>query len=285
MASNSRSNSSRQQELLARLSRLHITTFKPGEAIMAILHYFKDLHCPNCNRTSNFQLLQSSPLTERRPIGGERFKWVSSTKIFRGLFICSDCNHPLTMDICSRENGPSPVKSANEIYAFLNRLKLASVDSTTPSCFRVTIDMDNLGHDLDVYFTIIKKHPDASDDIPGDLPESIHYHYVEYILGASSSALIVMGCRCTLEAVCKDKTGSDGKLVNLINKMAETGVIPEALKQWAHTIRIFGNDAVHDSSKIVSHEEAMEVRNITRLLLEFIYSFPARIERMRQSKK
>ncbi|EBO7291545.1 DUF4145 domain-containing protein [Salmonella enterica] len=189
------------------------------------------------------------------------------------------------MDICSRENGPSPVKSANEIYAFLNRLKLASVDSTTPSCFRVTIDMDNLGHDLDVYFTIIKKHPDASDDIPGDLPESIHYHYVEYILGASSSALIVMGCRCTLEAVCKDKTGSDGKLVNLINKMAETGVIPEALKQWAHTIRIFGNDAVHDSSKIVSHEEAMEVRNITRLLLEFIYSFPARIERMRQSKK
>lgn len=145
--------------------------------------------------------------------------------------------------------------------------------------------MDDLGHNLDTYFTIIKKYPDASDDIPKDLPELIYRHYVEYIFGASSPSMIVMGCRSTLEAVCKDKTGSDGKLVNLINKMAETGVIPEALKQWAHTIRIFGNDAVHDSSKCFSHEEAMEIRNITRLLLEFIYSFPARIERMRQSKK
>ncbi|ECH0333564.1 DUF4145 domain-containing protein, partial [Salmonella enterica] len=141
--------------------------------------------------------------------------------------------------------------------------------------------MDSMGHDLAPYFRIDAIYPDAGTELPEALPDLISRHYRENILGASSPTMIVTGCRKTLEAVCREQLGCKDKLSVLIEKLAAKGVIPESLKSWAHTIRIFGNSATHDTDDFFTDEEATEIRNITRMLLEFIYSYPARIERLR----
>ncbi|ECC1604513.1 DUF4145 domain-containing protein [Salmonella enterica subsp. salamae] len=281
----SRSISSREQWLLSRLSMLHaVVLIMSDEVFMAYLHHFCDLHCPYCNRTTDFQLLHASPLREKHKNADNRITWHDSNRQFRGLFVCASCHNPLTIDISLKNNADSG-NPFYEVHRFLNRLSLdfvrQSARTTQQNYASMTISCDSMGYDLAPYFRIDAMYPDAGMEMPEALPDLISRHYRENILGASSPTMIVTGCRKTLEAVCREQLGCKDKLSVLIEKLTTKGVIPESLKSWAHTIRIFGNSATHDTDDFFTDEEATEIRNITRMLLEFIYSYPARIERLR----
>lgn len=58
--------------------------------------------------------------------------------------------------------------------------------------------------------------------------------------------------------------------------------VPTALREWAHTVREFGNSAAH-TDFAASREAAREVMEFTRLLLEYHYVLPARVAELRAS--
>lgn len=67
-----------------------------------------------------------------------------------------------------------------------------------------------------------------------------------------------------------------GKLYNRIEFLIERAVIPSDLKEYAHHIRLDGNDAAHDGS--TQKEEAEDLLDFSELFLERIYTIRKQLE-------
>jgi hypothetical protein len=66
------------------------------------------------------------------------------------------------------------------------------------------------------------------------------------------------------------------KLYNRIEFLIERGVIPKDLKDYAHHIRLDGNDAAHDGS--TEKEEAEDLLDFSELFLERIYTMKKQLD-------
>lgn len=214
----------------------------------------------------------------------QRTVWADELLNFRGLFLCGHCHSPVTLDFSARNK-----EHGAQALPYLNRLQLQLIDqthiSTAGKRYGYEIKADSVGRDLHSAFKIEAFYPDGNEVIPTHLPPEIHSLYVDDLLQAKGSPrLTLFTCRLILEAACREKLGSDkGKLVNLIEKLGEAEALPKVMLDWAHTIRQFGNDAVHDATP-PSHEEALEIKTFTEALLEFLYTYPARIAELRARK-
>ena len=93
---------------------------------------------------------------------------------------------------------------------------------------------------------------------------------------------ILAGCRTVLEAVVRELGGNGHTLSARIADLHAQGVITKGLADWAHQIRIGGNDAVHEMSG--TPEEARELVEFTKLFLQFTFELPARINEVRTSR-
>lgn len=70
------------------------------------------------------------------------------------------------------------------------------------------------------------------------------------------------------------------KLNQRINELANKNLITPALRDWAHGLRIVGNDALHDMEG-VTIEEAKQAHELTRFMLIYLFTLP---EQVRLSK-
>jgi hypothetical protein len=66
-----------------------------------------------------------------------------------------------------------------------------------------------------------------------------------------------------------------------IDALARQGSITEDLRQWAHQIRLDGNDAVHDADPF-KKEEAEELLDFAELFLTYVYTLPGRLAARRR---
>lgn len=71
-----------------------------------------------------------------------------------------------------------------------------------------------------------------------------------------------------------------GNLAPKIKKLAETGVVPLALADWADEVRIIGNDGAHDIEGC-SYEDAVAARDLVDAVLRYLFSLPRLIESRR----
>jgi hypothetical protein len=62
-----------------------------------------------------------------------------------------------------------------------------------------------------------------------------------------------------------------------IDKLADNGLITRDLKEWAHKIRLEGNEAVHDLPK-PTKEQTEELQLFTELVLTYLFTLPAKVK-------
>ncbi|WP_333992686.1 DUF4145 domain-containing protein [Burkholderia orbicola] len=67
------------------------------------------------------------------------------------------------------------------------------------------------------------------------------------------------------------------RLEKRIDKLFSEGRITVDLKEWAHRIRLEGNDALHESEEFTA-ETAGEMMEFTRMVLMYLYTLPERIK-------
>jgi len=72
-------------------------------------------------------------------------------------------------------------------------------------------------------------------------------------------------------------------LVARIERLHARGLLTEALKDWAHQVRIGGKDAAHDEDPFTK-EQAQSLHQFTRLFLTYTYTMPEEV-RLRRSEK
>ena len=63
------------------------------------------------------------------------------------------------------------------------------------------------------------------------------------------------------------------KLVDRIDDLEVTRTLTPALKEWAHVIRLDGNDATHDPDPF-EQDEAHQIRSFTEIFLRYVYELP-----------
>jgi hypothetical protein len=72
-----------------------------------------------------------------------------------------------------------------------------------------------------------------------------------------------------------------GTIQRRIDALAGAGRLTSDLRDWAHEVRIAGNDAAHDIAPFTP-EEADELLGFTDLYLTYVYSLPGRLKERRE---
>lgn len=137
-------------------------------------------------------------------------------------------------------------------------------------------------------FSVVCVYPRApTNEIPNHLPDAVAKAFREgcEILNVSPDAARGM-FRKSLELGLKDLSPDVDawKLEKRIDKLAASGKLTEDLKEWAHELRLDGNDAMHAESE-TTKEDAVQARELTRFILTYLYTLPRSVKSMREGRK
>lgn len=90
-------------------------------------------------------------------------------------------------------------------------------------------------------------------------------------------------CRRVIQASCLEKKAdAKKKLTAQIDELASKGLITQPLRQFAHEVRLEGNDGAHpdpDGLNDVTETDADEIIAFTREYLHHVYVMPAMLAR------
>jgi hypothetical protein len=116
---------------------------------------------------------------------------------------------------------------------------------------------------------------------PETVPAMIARNFVQASDAASREHWEAAGMafRRVLELTMKDK-GPDlkGTLEKRINKLADQGKLTPDIAEWAHSIRVLGNEAAHDEDE-PTEDDITDLAAFTRVTLEYLYTMPAKVAR------
>jgi hypothetical protein len=92
-------------------------------------------------------------------------------------------------------------------------------------------------------------------------------------------------CRKTLEGICSEHGIIERTLAASLEKMRSAGIIDSRLFEWANALRISGNEAAHGVATTFSREDAQDIIEFSRALLEYVFTFRDRFEAFQQRRR
>lgn len=175
------------------------------------------------------------------------------------LFVCPSCGEGIVVEIWDSGTGADPMIHVSEI-----RQPMKNIASQK--------------------FRIISIHPKpAVTEIPAHLPERVAKTFKEgcEIINQSPTGACSL-FRKALEIGLKDLSPEieAWKLEKRIDKMAAEHLITPSIQEWAHQLRLDGNEALHESEDPTIND-ARQMENLTRFVLMYIYTLPGQIAEAR----
>jgi len=99
------------------------------------------------------------------------------------------------------------------------------------------------------------------------------------LMSGITPSIIIGVCRTVLDVVTRELGASEGTLKQRIDALQEQAVITTPIADWAHTLRLDGNEAVHAAKG--ERDNAPEYIEFLRTLMNVTFSLPAKIARQR----
>ncbi|AIH04453.1 DUF4145 domain-containing protein [Thermodesulfobacterium commune] len=139
-----------------------------------------------------------------------------------------------------------------------------------------------------LYFKILKVYPEPKPVYSHpSLPDKVRVVFEdlqEMLREKKEPSLIVGGCRAVLESAIKYLGGEGDRLIDKIDDLLRKGIITKPIADWAHHVRIEGNESLHDLLYTdITPEEAEEIVEFVKLFLIYTFELPARIKEKRRS--
>lgn len=89
----------------------------------------------------------------------------------------------------------------------------------------------------------------------------------------------VLLSRSALQAIMKQQQAGGGTLQKQIDDLLSRGLIVQSLRDWAHHIRVIGNEAAHaDEEEEITEQDAREVTQLVGHVIQYLYVVPAQIQ-------
>lgn len=161
--------------------------------------------------------------------------------------------------------------------------------SNASETFKVLIGVDgDLQHIAETRFFNIGEwlpKPKAID-IPQHLPIDVAKSFNEgcKVIGISNDGACSMfrkSIDIATKDLSKDSDGMPWKLEKRIEKLSSDGKITKDIAEWAHQIRIDGNDALHENN--ATKEDAEALRDLTKYVLTYLYTLPEQVRLAREN--
>lgn len=148
-------------------------------------------------------------------------------------------------------------------------------------------DFDTVAHDTNS--TLIRQYP-ASDKLeaPKSVSQVVERAFIQGLdnarRGYADAAASMF--RKALDAATRelDQSSAGKPLARRIDLLAESGRLTPDLKEWAHLIRLDGNQGVHDDEEL-SAEEIEQLKDFTELFLIYAFTLPAQVSARKEAAK
>ncbi len=137
-------------------------------------------------------------------------------------------------------------------------------------------------------FVVAGSRPEAIDPVaPADTPNSAAKPFVEAKDNLQLRRYETCGilCRKSMDIATKIIRGEAAKSETLyirIDALANDGLITRDLKDWAHAVRLDGNQPIHSDVEL-SEDEAKDIVAFTEAFLMYAFTLPAMVGRRQQS--
>lgn len=137
---------------------------------------------------------------------------------------------------------------------------------------------NNIPYAFEALYPLGKPNDSVDETVPkhvaADFAEALRCCWVN-----AYKATVTM-CRRAIQSSVLDLGASDKKLVEQIDELASKGKLTNSLRDYAHEVRLTGNDGAHpdkDELKDVSETDAGDIIAFTRHFFDHVYVTPARL--------
>jgi len=198
-----------------------------------------------------------------------------------------DCPHCGAEKVAMRPIGQAPVGPNKTTAAFsCNRCnEVLCVSFMHPPKGAGWITSTNTG-DFDAVArasnsTVICEYPEKEAlEAPESISDAVRRAFVQGLDNARrghTDAAASMFRKAIDVATRELDPSTAGKLLAArINLLASNGKLTEDLKDWAHLIRLDGNQGAHDDEEL-THAEIDQLKDFTRLFLIYTFTLPAQV--------
>lgn len=238
-------------------------------------HCFSRVRCVTCTSNYAADLVWALPTVQAG-------NFATSTRRFCGLFCCRSCRGPVIIEFELKGDslGYDPTAVLNRISLPMTHKPALGPTAETHLQGKVIVHASG-PLQLEAYATIIRVYDAEVAEPPAHLPAAIEVTWRDELHVAASPRHRVFTCRMLIEQMCKDKGGTGKNLEAQIDSIAQ--LLSPAVIEWAHTIRLLGNTAVHEAETPIDIAESMELMEFTRTIAEMLYSVPTRIAELRKA--
>jgi len=102
------------------------------------------------------------------------------------------------------------------------------------------------------------------------------YEQALHCYSASSFDACALMCRRCLEALCKALGATSGSLQTKLDALLKRQVIDSRLVEWAHGIRVVGNEAAHETDVELLQADARDTLDFTEAVLMYVFALNSR---------
>src|SRR5258705_3608087 len=142
---------------------------------------------------------------------------------------------------------------------------------------------------MDLGFAIVKLYPGPMPSMaPSHVPTPLDRYYLQAADALQSGHSDASGAMSrkvvdvSTQKLLKEASKNYKTIRERIDALATKNLLTPDLKDWAHQVRLGGNDAAHDEDPY-TQEEATELLNFVELYLTYVYTMPRRLELRREN--
>ena len=259
---------------------------------MPYFHYFSQRNCSHCNAIAEQQVLHSAPEVTMHQRGNGQARWVPSNKLFRCLVSCAHCRQASLYVIEMKPNAQPPTFTSSSSplpYAtdgFLNRLYVTEARnraSSHPDHRTLAIKGEQYGTELSALFNIVHTYPNGTLQRPEAdyLPDEVNEAFDELASVMTAPRYSAIACRRILEIATSEKLDDPKeRLADRIGQLQGSGFITKEIAEWAKSLKDILNASTHGGTP-PSETEAKELISLTNLIVDLLYIYPAKIDKLR----
>jgi hypothetical protein len=123
---------------------------------------------------------------------------------------------------------------------------------------------------------------------PDHWPEEVGRYWLQAqrnIEGSNWDAAALMA-RSALQLLLRRENATGHTLIKEIDDISRRGLIPPIMQEWAHELRVLGNDAAHPTpgDNGISERDARHAVKFLRVLLTLLHDLPKEIKEFRSPK-
>jgi uncharacterized protein with PIN domain len=220
-----------------------------GEVSMANEPELDDRHeyCPDCNATVTISM---------------KSEWVSNLVDERGNRI-HDLDRVYHHDVYS-----FGLCAGCEAPFFFHDHFVGVEDRVLPECSEVLYP---------------KAQTRALEDVPAQLVDAFEEGTRCFRAGNYNAAALM--ARRTVEMLCEIEDAEGRTLYNKLEYLKSDGKLDPTLLDWAHGVRLGGNDAAHNVTSSMQKTDASDLIELVEAILMYTYTLQSKFEAFRQRRE